>query len=67
MYKFFISPDGKVRADNPANKNMERFDLEKFGIRNIFDTRDSAHLMREVLEERYPRIFYEERRKNKRS
>lgn len=63
MTKFFITPDGKIRKDLPKNADVPRFNLEKFSIRNTFDSRDSAHLMRDVLEERYPRIFYEERKR----
>lgn len=67
MTKFFITLDGKIRKDLPRNADIPRFDLEKFSIINLFDSRDSAHLMRDVLEERYPRIFYDERRKNQRT
>lgn len=58
---YFISIDGKVYADNYRNKDKERLDLSWLSMNNIFHHRESAHLFRHILDERYPRLFYEQR------
>lgn len=62
---YFISKVGKVRCEGYKSRNEERFDLERFSIINRFESRDTAHTMRDILEERYPRIFYDERERRK--
>lgn len=64
---YFLSDIGKVLTENKKNEKTPRLDLESMGIVNRFESRDSAHLMRHVLEERFPRIFYEARRKYQQS
>lgn len=59
---FFICTNGTVYSEGWRSRNRERFNLEQFSIINRFESRDAAVLMRDVLEERFPRIFYDEKK-----
>ena len=55
---FFIAQNGKIYTLCDRNKSINPFPLEKwYGIENIFGSRESALLMRDVMEINEPRIF----------
>lgn len=55
---FFIAQNGKIYTLCDRNGSIKPFPLEEqYGIENLFCSRESALLMRDVMEINKPRIF----------
>lgn len=55
--EYFISAKGKIHPANKNHKETPRLNLEAWGIQNSFTTREAAYYMRNIIEDRKPRIF----------
>ena len=55
---YFIATNGKIYSKTPVNNVLPRLDLESIGLKNEFEHKESARLLRHIINEREPLMFY---------
>ena len=55
--KYYITYNGKIAAENGCKPVPALYDTESFGIANEFCRKESALLMRDIIEDNIPIAF----------